>query len=78
MARTLFQEVAVMALELGAKYLHRNKFFDPAKKIAADILGEMTEEAARLGVQVLTPEFRAPYERRIVEAWRALGMLEEV
>lgn len=74
----LLREALLFGFELVREQLRGGSDNRAGNRIIADVLGEMVEEAARQGVTSLTPEFREPFERRIVDAWRALGLLRGV
>lgn len=74
----LLREALLFGFELVRQQLRGGSENRAGNRVVADILGEMVEEAVRQGVTSLTPEFREPFERRIVDAWRALGLLKGV
>lgn len=73
----ILKQVLMIGLDMVGTFL-RGRDTPAARQMAGEILSEMAEEAIRQGLPSLTPEFRAPYERRIIDAWRFLGLVDEV
>ncbi len=51
-----------------------NDSFDQALTVIQPFIDEMFSEARAKNIGQLTPEFRAPYEARIIRAIRDLGL----